>query len=65
VGKKRPQNQKGRSPWLNPADVRGIKPEGQKKKNFFFFFVGRRRLCGASQGRVRSKNEKNNIFFNF
>jgi hypothetical protein len=60
----------GELPWLNPADVRGVKPqEGKKIINFFFFFVGRRRPRGAPRGRLRpgGKQQQNFIylFLNF
>jgi hypothetical protein len=55
----------GGLPWLNPTDVRGVKPEGRKKNlkfkkklflfYFYFFRVGRRRQ--------ENKNKNKNIFF--
>jgi hypothetical protein len=68
----------GGLPWLNPAEFRGVKPEGPKKKKktkiiiFYFLFLvfcwhvpaRRRRPRGAPRSRLRKiKIKIKNYFF--
>jgi hypothetical protein len=43
----------GGLPWLNPANVRGVKPEGPKKNFFFFLLLRWWRPRGAPRGRLQ------------
>jgi hypothetical protein len=56
----------GGLPWLNPANVRGVKPEGRKNKNKNKKIIFRRmRPRGAPQGRLRPVGGKFYFFIFF